>query len=108
MLFGEIDANPLINMQSIHDLEFAFRRAVFIKTQGMSVQDARNAPHQSKGRNVRFPGSSLAAEELGVSRSHLHRVLIGERSSPPLRSRWQAWLKSHPEFAALQPSDRPA
>jgi hypothetical protein len=61
------------------------------------------APHQSKGRNVRFPGSSVAAEELGVTRSHLHRVLTGERKSQPLINRWNAWLKRHPEFAALQP-----
>jgi len=60
-------------------------------------------PHQSKGRHVRFPGSAIAAEELGVSRSHLHRVLIGERQSPSLISRWNAWLKRHPEFATLQP-----
>jgi hypothetical protein len=73
-----------------------------------NVKIIDGAPHQSKGKMVRFPGSSLAAEELGVSRSHLHRVLIGERSSPPLRGRWQAWLQTHPEFAALQPSDRPA
>jgi hypothetical protein len=60
-------------------------------------------PHQSKGRHVRFPGSAIAAEELGVSRSHLHRVLSGERDSEPLKGRWNAWLKRHPEFAALQP-----
>lgn len=28
-----------------------------------------------------------AAERLGVHRSHLHRVLIGERQSPPLVAR---------------------
>jgi hypothetical protein len=63
-------------------------------------------PHQSKGRLVRFPGSSLAAEELGVSRSHLHRVLIGERKSTPLMARWQAWLKRHPQFSTIQPTRR--
>ena len=59
-------------------------------------------PHQSKGRHVRFPGSSLAAAELGVSRGHLHRVLTGERHSQPLLGRWQTWLKQHPEFSSLQ------
>jgi hypothetical protein len=58
-------------------------------------------PHQSKGRLVRFPGSSLAAADLGVSRQHLHRVLIGERQSATLIARWQAWLKQNPEFARL-------
>lgn len=58
-------------------------------------------PHQSKGRHVRFPGSSIAAAELGVTRQHLHRVLIGERQSETLLERWNAWLKRHPEFANL-------
>lgn len=58
-------------------------------------------PHQSKGRLVRFPGCSIAAAELGVSRQHLHRVLIGERQSATLIARWNAWLKRHPEFARL-------
>jgi len=59
-------------------------------------------PHQSTGINVKFPGAYLAAEELGVSRSHLHRVLTGERESQTLISRWQGWLKRHPQFSALQ------
>lgn len=59
-------------------------------------------PHQSKGRLVRFPGSTLAAADLGVSRAHLHRVLTGERQSAILIARWHAWLKSHPEFAKIQ------
>ena len=46
---------------------------------------------------------AIAAEELGVSRSHLHRVLVGERKSPPLVARWNSWLKRHPEFANIQP-----
>lgn len=61
-----------------------------------------STPHQSKGRLVRFPGASLAAQELGVSRGHLHRVLVGERKSPPLIVRWNAWLAKHPEFSRLQ------
>jgi hypothetical protein len=60
-------------------------------------------PHQSKGPLVRFPGSTAAAAELGVTRGHLHRVLIGERKSPPLMARWHAWLKRNPQFANLQP-----
>lgn len=56
-------------------------------------------PHQSKGRNVRFPGSSLAAIELGVSRQHLHRVLTGERTSAGLLKRWRAWQTKNPEFS---------
>ena len=59
-------------------------------------------PHQSTGSQVRFPGSNLAAAELGVSRGHLHRVLIGERTSASLLSRWHAWLKRHPQFSSLQ------
>jgi len=57
-------------------------------------------PHQS--RLARFPGSSLAAVDLGVSRGHLHAVLSGNRESASLKARWQAWLAAHPEFAALQ------
>jgi hypothetical protein len=60
-------------------------------------------PHQSKGRLVRFPGASIAAADLGVSRGHLHRVLTGERQSPPLLARWNAWLKRNPQFQTLQP-----
>lgn len=61
-----------------------------------------STPHQSQGHHVKFPGSSIAAADLGVSRGHLHRVLRGERKSPPLLARWNAWLKQHPEFARLQ------
>ena len=59
-------------------------------------------PHQSQGRQVRYPGSSIAAQDLGVSRGHLHRVLSGERKSLDLLGRWNAWLAKHPEFARLQ------
>lgn len=57
-------------------------------------------PHQSL--KARFPGASLAAQDLGVHRGHLHRVLTGERKSHSLIARWNAWLKAHPEFARLQ------
>jgi hypothetical protein len=60
-------------------------------------------PHQSSSPHVRFPGSAIAAAELGVHRGHLHRVLSGQRQSKTLLARWRAWLKAHPEFAALQP-----
>jgi hypothetical protein len=61
-----------------------------------------SAPHQSSGRLVKFPGSSIAAHDLGVSRGHLHRVLTGERKSPALVARWKQWLATHSEFAVLQ------
>lgn len=58
------------------------------------------APHQSL--KARFPGISIAATELGVTRSHLWQVLSGKRDSKPLTARWKAWLAKHPEFARLQ------
>ena len=72
-------------------LERAFRKVT-----------APKPPHQSSGSTVRFPGASLAAADLGVSRGHLHRVLVGERKSQPLVARWTDWLAKHPEFARLQ------
>lgn len=57
-------------------------------------------PHQSL--KARFPGASIAAGELGVNRGHLHAVLSGKRESKSLLSRWQCWLRNHPEFAAIQ------
>ena len=83
--------HPRLNPQ---DLEAAFRRCL----------DRKKVPHQSGGANVRFPGLTLAAKELGIHRGHLHRVLIGERKSPSLSARWNAWLMSNPQFAALYPS----
>ena len=58
------------------------------------------APHQSL--KARFPGISIAATDLGVTRSHLWQVLAGKRESKPLQARWNAWLAKHPEFARLQ------
>lgn len=66
----------------------------------MATAYINGAPHQSL--KARFPGISLAAAELGVSRNHLWQVLSGKRESKPLMSRWKAWLKAHPEFARLQ------
>lgn len=65
-----------------------------------------STPHQSKGSLVRFPGSTLAAADLGVSRGHLHRVLIGERQSATLLARWQEWLAQHPEFGRMQTASK--
>lgn len=58
------------------------------------------APHQSL--KARFPGISIAAAELGVTRTHLWQVLSGGRQSAPLLARWELWLERHPEFARLQ------
>ena len=69
---------------------------------GFTGFEAPAIPHQS--RQARFPGSTLAAGDLGVSRGHLHAVLSGDRQSASLMTRWKAWLKAHPEFAALQRS----
>jgi hypothetical protein len=60
----------------------------------------KQVPHQSL--NAKFPGSSIAARDLGVHRGHLHAVLCGDRESKSLKARWAAWLKKHPEFARLQ------
>lgn len=59
-------------------------------------------PYQSTRHNVRFPGSMLAARELGVHRAHLHRVLTGERHSATLTDGWNAWLTRNPQFRRLQ------
>ena len=78
-------------MQTVQHLEAAFRRCL-----------ARHkTPHQSTGVNVNRPGITIAAADLGVSRQHLHRVLIGERQSATLLAKWNAWLKRNPEFARL-------
>lgn len=69
-----------------------------------STSSINGVPHQSL--NSRFPGISLAAADLGVTRAHLWAVLNGRRDSKPLLSRWNEWLKNHPEFAALQPLKR--
>jgi hypothetical protein len=65
----------------------------------MATAYINGAPHQSL--KARFPGITHAAAELGVTRAHLWAVLSGQRKSPPLMARWNAWLKRHPEFARL-------
>ena len=64
----------------------------------------KSAPHQS--RNAKYPGSTIAARDLGISRGHLHAVLSGKRASKSLTAQWQAWLRTHPEFATLQKPTR--
>jgi hypothetical protein len=64
----------------------------------------KSAPHQSHG--AKYPGATIASRDLGVSRGHLHAVLSGKRTSKALSARWQAWLRTHPEFAALQKPTR--
>lgn len=57
-------------------------------------------PHQSKA--ARYPGVTIAARDLGVTRYHLWAVISGRRKSAPLLKRWHQWLNKHPEFKALQ------
>lgn len=66
----------------------------------MATIYTNGVPHQSG--NARFPGITIAAADLGVTRVHLWAVLSGKRESKPLLARWKAWLKQHPEFAKLQ------
>ena len=46
------------------------------------------AKGEAKRRKIRFPGIVVCAQKLGVDRSHLFRVLTGERKSPPLMDRF--------------------
>lgn len=66
----------------------------------MATLYINGAPHQSL--KARYPGITLAATDLGVTRTHLWQVLSGNRESKPLLARWKAWLKQHPEFDRLQ------
>lgn len=68
----------------------------------MTLTDKRKIPAQSRARTTVYPGSSLAARDLGVHRSHLHRVLIGQRHSTSLMNEWNAWLTRNPQFRRLQ------
>jgi hypothetical protein len=49
------------------------------------------APTRGKERRRRFHGIGAAARELGVTRHHLFRVIVGERRSP----RIEAWLRTN-------------
>jgi len=57
-------------------------------------------PHQSRG--ARYPGVTIAARDLGVSRYHLWAVISGRRESKPMLKRWNQWLKENPQFQAAQ------
>ena len=67
----------------------------------------RSLTAQSKSRCCRFPGSFVAARELGVHRDHLHKVLTGKRESKSLRDRWNAWLQANPEFLKANQAKNP-
>lgn len=84
------------HFHSALDRTFAF--------EGFEADSAAQDPVPHQSRQARFPGSTLAAADLGVSRGHLHAVLSGVRESASLTTRWKAWLAAHPEFAALQRS----
>lgn len=66
-------------------------------------------PHQS--RSSRNPGITIAAKNLGVTRTHLWAVLNGRRESKPLVKRWNAWLQANPKFLKANreknPEDHP-
>ena len=53
-------------------------------------------------RDARFPGILRASRELNVERTHLYRVLTGERPSARMMRRWKEWLSQNPELAAIQ------
>ncbi len=46
---------------------------------------------KGKGKGRRIEGITRAARDLGVSHSHLWRVLTGERRSFRLEARYAAW-----------------
>lgn len=51
-------------------------------------------PKSTPKKVTRFPDICLAAKELNVDRTHLFRVLTGERKSVILGKRYQAWCKA--------------
>ncbi len=51
-------------------------------------------------RRPRIRGIGLAAEVLGVSRSHLWRVLQGESKNEALKKRWETWRAGTAAFAS--------
>lgn len=51
---------------------------------------------RTKRKYKKHPGLSQAARDLGVSYQHLRRVVVtGERISPPLSARFNAWQRQH-------------
>lgn len=65
----------------------------------MQTKTPHKLPHQSLQRQTLYPGSTLAARDLGVTRYHLTAVLGGKRESKPLMRRWKQWLRENPAFA---------
>ncbi len=63
---------------TLENLEAAFRRAV-----------RRHERIANPPARVKFPGITTAAENLGVERTHLYRVLTGERGSRRLLAAWE-------------------
>lgn len=55
---------------------------------------ARQKPTRS---NVRRPGLRAAAKDLAVNYSHLRRVVIGDRSSVSLMTRYRNWMNTAPK-----------
>ena len=74
-------------------------------TQGKKIFGTRGLPHTT--RNTRFPGSLLAAKELGVNHAHLYRVLAGLRRSACLLARYREWLAARPELPAADIQPQP-
>ncbi|MEO7933228.1 MAG: hypothetical protein ABIT76_08735 [Chthoniobacterales bacterium] len=56
------------------------------------MMPATKQPYNCK--NPRFPGILRAARELDVDRTHLYRVLLGQRVSHSLTARYHAFVKS--------------
>lgn len=71
---------------------------------------ARNSKPRGRPRGsvTRFPGSCIFAESQGVTATHFHRVLIGERVSRRLINGYAAWLRERglpwPVSAKVKPS----
>jgi len=64
----------------------------------MRATGGKDKPKGISGR-PRFPGICEAAEALGVDRSHLYRVLTGERESRRLTRAWSEWQRQREEAA---------
>jgi hypothetical protein len=62
----------------------------------MVLQPTAKSEPKRGGCRVRFPGIVRHAKSLGVERSHLYRVLTGERQTP-LLARYQALVSNEPK-----------
>jgi adenylosuccinate lyase len=74
----------------------------------MNTKANRKVPHQSLDPRIRFPGSTIAAREIGVSRQHLHEVIRGNRTAAPTLRAWKQWLRDNPAFARANRKSNPA